>query len=498
MKVSAVAPALDSLYGAAHVFLPPAGATQIAAPVEKAGHEVEIIDITYEKAYPDFSHTDVVLLSIMTSQYNNALELARRAKDAGKIVIAGGVHPTFLPEESLHTGLIDYVVRGEGEETITELLDAMREHPHTFAPNGMLGVSYKKPDGTIQNNPDRPPPQDLDALPWPARHLLGPYMHIYKQTKIGKTKSAMTLTMSRGCPYNCSFCSVTKFSGARWRTRSVDSVLDEIEHVFDTYGYEAIIFTDDLMTTHRKQIIELCDKIMARRLNFPWWCMARADNIMMWEDMVAKMAEAGCITVFLGLESGSEETLKNVNKKVANKLVKQTGGGTNVGEAAVNRLKDYGINCVGAFLVGEPNETKAQAEQTIEFARRVDPEWAQFTIFTPLPGTDSWAKMKDTVKTKDWRMYDCTHAVFDSPHMTGKEMEKLLRKAYRRFYVRLGRIISGKGLRFDVMIDVLRNLFRNRNSAQMGQREARNPPANGRLKRLFKRETDASGAPAYR
>lgn len=499
MKVSVVAPALDSLYGSAHIFLPPAGATQIAGPVEQAGHDVEIIDITYESTYPDFSRSDIVLISVMTSQYNNAVELARRAKGAGKTVIFGGVHPTFLPEESLKTGFIDYVVRGEGEETISELLGAMREHPDTFTPNGMLGLSYINPDGTIQNNPDRPPPADLDTLPWPARHLLGRYMHIYKQTKLAKTKSAATLTMSRGCPYNCSFCSVTKFSGARWRTRSVESVLSEIEHLFDTYGYQAIIFTDDLMTTHRKQIIELCDKILERRLNFPWWCMARADNIMMWEDMVAKMAEAGCITVFLGLESGSEETLKNVNKSVSKKLVKQEGGAANVGAAAVDRLKKYGMNCLGAFLIGEPSETKEQVEQTIEFAKRVDPEWAQFTVYTPLPGTDSWASMKDTVKTKDWRLYDCTHGVFDSPHMTGKEMEKMLRKAYRRFYVRFWRIVKGKGLRIDIMIDVLRNLFRNRSVSQEVQKDVDRPNGSW-LSSLIKRKAKqrAASAASYR
>jgi anaerobic magnesium-protoporphyrin IX monomethyl ester cyclase len=498
MKVSVVAPALDSLYGAAHIFLPPAGATQIAGPVEQAGHDVEIIDITYESRFPDFSRSDIVMLSVMTSQYNNALELARAAKTAGKTVIAGGVHPTFMDEEMLQTGLVDYIVRGEGEETVVELLDAMKEHPQTFTPNGMLGISYRRPDGAIIQNPERPPPKDLDALPWPARHLLTRYMHVYKKTKLARTKSAATVTMSRGCPYQCSFCSVTQFSGARWRTRSVDSVLDEIEHLFDTYGYEAIIFTDDLMTTHRRQIIELCDKIHERRLNFPWWCMARADNVMMWEDMVAKMAGAGCITVFLGLESGSEETLKNVNKNVAKKLVQQEGTAANVGEAAVNRLRTYGIGCVGAFLLGEPHETKAQAEQTIEFARRVDPEWAQFTIYTPLPGTDSWETMKDTVKTRDWRLYDCTHAVFDSEHMKGEEMEKLLRKAYKRFYVRLGRIIAGKGLRFHIMVDVLRNLFRNRNVVQAGPGtiDQAKPGLINRLLKPFKRRT--AERPAYR
>ncbi|MBI4552680.1 MAG: cobalamin B12-binding domain-containing protein [Candidatus Latescibacteria bacterium] len=494
MKVSVVAPALDSLYGAARIFLPPAGATQIAAPVVQAGHDVEIIDITYEPSLPDFRHSDVVMFSVMTSQYNNYVELAKIAHAAGKTVIAGGVHPTFLSEESLATGYVDYVVRGEGEETITELLGAMREHPATFRPNGMLGISYRAPDGTIHHNPDRPPPQDLDAIPWPARHLLGKYMHIYKRTKLDKVKSAGTLTMSRGCPYNCSFCSVTKFSGARWRTRSVTSVIEEIEHLFDRYGYEAIIFTDDLMTTHRKQIIELCDTIIERRLNFPWWCMARADNVMMWEDMVEKMAEAGCITVFLGLESGNEETLKNVNKGVATKLVQSAGSATNVGEAAVNRLRQYGMNCVGAFLIGEPHETRKQVEQTIGFAKRVDPEWAQFTIYTPLPGTDSYAAMKDIVKTKDWRLYDCTHGVFDSPYLTGQEMEKLLRKAYRGFYMRFGRIIRGQGLRFDIMLSVLRNLFRHRHPAK-----AQDRPTNGLLSRLWKRRpVDAASAPAYR
>jgi radical SAM superfamily enzyme YgiQ (UPF0313 family) len=498
MNVSVVAPALDSLYGAAHIFLPPAGATQIAGPVEQAGHDVEIIDITYEKNLPDFSHSDIVMLSVMTSQYNNALELARIARDAGKIVIAGGVHPTFMDAEMLETGLVDYIVRGEGEETIVELLNGLKEHPRSFSPNGMPGLSYRTSDGTLIRNPERPPPSNLDALPWPARHLLTRYMPIYRKTRLARTRSAATVTMSRGCPYKCSFCSVTQFSGARWRTRSVDSVLDEIEHLFDTYGYEAIIFTDDLMTTHRRQIIELCDKIQERRLNFPWWCMARADNIMMWEDMVAKMAEAGCITVFLGLESGNEETLKNVNKNVAKKLVREAGAATNVGAAAVSRLKQHGINCVGAFLIGEPNETRAQAEETIEFARRVDPEWAQFTIYTPLPGTDSWEAMKDQVKTRDWRLYDCTHAVFDSKHMTGEEMEKLLRRAYKRFYVRFTRILAGRGLRFHIMVDVLRNLFRHRKVQDTAQGSIDQSQSGlwGRLFRPFRRQTTEQ--PEYR
>ena len=274
MRISVVSPALDALYNSAGVFLPPSGGMAIAAPLCVDGHDVEIIDMTYEKEQPDFSESDVVLLTVMTSQCNEALRLAELAKSEGKVVVAGGVHPTFMSKDMLDTGLIDFVVHGEGEATITELVGAMREHSTTFMPNGMPGVSYMH-NGVYQRNPDRPPPANLDELPFPARHLLHKYMDIYRRTKVGD-KPATTLVTSRGCPYKCTFCSVTKFSGAKQRTRSVGSVIGEIEHVVETYGFEAFIFTDDLFTSHKRFVMDLCDEMIERGLIFPWWCMARA------------------------------------------------------------------------------------------------------------------------------------------------------------------------------------------------------------------------------
>ncbi|RKY04906.1 radical SAM protein [Candidatus Poribacteria bacterium] len=430
MKVLLVNPPFPSgVYNALNMSLPPMGLMYVASVLREGGHDVKLVDLTVKGQKVDLSEPDIIGISGCTPQYPFGLELARRAKEEGKVVVMGGPHVTFTAEETLKTGLVDFVVRGEGEMTMLELVDALQGG--RFDPSKIPGISWlDRETGRVVHNPDRPPVMDLDSLPYPARDLVG--IRENYNTYLKRTKLSTPIITSRGCPFRCSFCVVPRMNGRIWRPRSPEAVVDEIEHVVEEYGFEGIIFTDDNFTVRPERVKRICDLIIERKIDIAWWCMSRADTILKNEDMVERMAEAGCCTIFIGFESPNPETLKFYHKKTS----------PDVNERAIELLRKHGIQTLGSFILGALNEGKEECERTIEYALRLDPEQCQFSILTPYPGTEIFDMVKDRIKVRDWTKYDCVHAVFDSDRLTARQKEKLLRKAYRRFYLRPRRIFN--------------------------------------------------------
>lgn len=437
MRILLINPALHALYDAVDVVVPPMGLLYVAATLEQAGHEVEIRDRTVDKRSLDFTDADIVGITSTTSQYLDGLRIAREAKEAGRRVVMGGGHPSFTMEETLRTGVVDYVVRGEGEMTMLELADAHVATGNGFDPGKIQGLSWYDADGDrVVHNPDRPFVEDIDTLPLPARHLLN--IKPYKRMNF-EGKPAITVMTSRGCSHNCTYCVVAQMAGRRWRGRSVTSVVDEIEHVVNRYGFEGIMFVDDHLTVNSHRVIAMCDEILQRGLEILWWCQSRADALTRNERMVEKMAEAGCYMVFVGVESPHERTLQAYNKRQA----------TDIGGQAREMLDRYGIEMYAAFMLGGLDETKEEIEGTIQYAVDMNPKLAQFSILTPFPGTEIYRMLEDKLLTRDWNMYDGMRLVFERDGIMPKEMERLLVKAYRRFYVRPRHMAmtSGLGLR---------------------------------------------------
>jgi anaerobic magnesium-protoporphyrin IX monomethyl ester cyclase len=402
--------------------MPPLGLLHVASVLKQAGHDISVVDMSLHSASPDLSPYDLVGISCTTSQTSKALEYSREAKEQGKTVVMGGPHPSFMADSLFATGLVDYVVRGEGEYTALELVNGLEEHQNRFNPTNILGLSwYNKETKKAVHNPPRPFIKDLDALPNPARELIE--LERYKVAKY-EGRPTITVVTSRGCPYDCSFCASTQLSGKKWRKRSVLPIVDEIESLVEKHGFTAVAFMDDNLTIHVPRAKELCDEIVRRRLGIRWWCMASADSLVKSEELIEKMAAAGCGQVFIGLESPNERVLTSYNKKAS----------VNVGRKAVEILRKYGVGAYGSFILGEVSETLDDINRTIQYAKSLNLKAAQFSLLTPYPGTRLFNQLEDRLITRDWRKFDGLHAVFKPDFLTPKRLDRLLIKAYLSFY----------------------------------------------------------------
>ncbi len=428
MNVLLVSPHRGAAFEHVGIRVPPLGLLYVGAALNQAGHEVEFDLSESPTAVPDFSGADVVGLSCTTIQFKPGLKIARAAKEAGKIVIMGGPHPTSSAEEALQSGVVDYVVRAEGEATAVELLDGLGQNGR-FDPSHVLGLSWRDAaTGTVVHNPPRPFIQDLDSLPRPLR----PKNAFTYRNRGVDGQVHQTIVTTRGCPYGCKFCDVKLLAGRRFRQRAIPNVVDEMEYLVKEFGTDRIRIVDDIINFDHNRLIALSDAILERRLGVKLWVMGRADHLVAHPETAEKMAAAGVTTMFLGIESPHKRVLKAYDK----------GGkaSADVSAQAVALLREHGIETFGGFILGEPSETREEIEATIDYVKFLNPGTAQFSILTPYPGTETWMELKGRLVSRDWNLYDGMHAVFRGDHLEPEEMEKLCRRAYRRFYLQPKRL----------------------------------------------------------
>jgi anaerobic magnesium-protoporphyrin IX monomethyl ester cyclase len=429
MKILLVSPQGSNLYAKMKVGLPPLGLAYLAAVTREAGHEVKIIDRAIEQrplTPEDFLPYDLVGISADTPRYPEAVEIATIAKKAGKKVVMGGYHVTFLDKEALETGVVDIIVRGEAEEIFVNLLQALENGDDLHR---VKGISFVE-NGELVRTAVALPPKNLDAMPFPARDLLP--MDKYSSQMAGLPVT--NLITSRGCPFNCYFCSSSRFGGLKWRYRSAKSIVDEMEILYHDYGYRAFAFMDDNFTLSKRRVMEFADELEKRHMNdIIWWCFSRVDILIRNEDMVKRMAEVGAFQIFLGLESHSEDTLDDYGKNIGNKEQDQ----------AIALLRKYGISIHGSFIVGDINETKEMATQTAKWVQDFNPRVAQFSILTPYPGTALFRDVESQGRFlhQNWELYDALHATVKTDGMTPDEVQKMLIKDYKMAYVNKKRIL---------------------------------------------------------
>ncbi len=426
MKILLVNPPMASYYHRLGLKYPPLGVGYIAGVLQKEGYKVKVLDLNVETIkissipYQDF---DIVGISTDTTRYPLAINIAKYAKAKDCKVVIGGPHTTFLDKETLETGFIDYVVRGEGEYILLDLIRALEGKKDI---SDVKGISYIK-DGELIRNPNAELIKDLDSLPFPARNLLP--MDRYT-AKLDGTY-ATSLVTSRGCPFNCSFCSASAFSGVEWRSRSVNNIIEELEILHKKYGYKAIAFFDDNFTLNPKRVTELCEEILRLGWKFKWWAFSRVEGILNNPKMVELMAKAGNYMVFIGFESANQEILDSFKKRLVVEKAKE----------AINILHKNKIKVMGSFIIGAMEETKEMIQRTINYAKKLDPDIAQFSILTPYPGTALFEEVKSVLINKNWSLYDGGYNVFRLEHLTPREARWLIAKAYISFYGRLKRLI---------------------------------------------------------
>ena len=383
-----------------------------------------------QNTLPDFNGADIIGISCNTVQFNSGIEVAKAAKELGKIVIMGGPHPTSQPEEALKSGYVDYVVRAEGEITAVELLAGLKQK-NNFNAGKVLGVSWiDKESGRIIHNPSRPFIQDLDKIPFPMREANWRYSN---NKSDAKKSTDFQLITARGCPYNCKFCDIGLIAGRRFRARSIENTVNEIEELVKNYDFNNILIVDDIINFNNDRLVKLFEEMIKRGLPVVHWVMGRSDLLVKNSKSAEIMAKAGVKQMFIGIESPNERILKSYKK----------GGhvSSEVSIEAVNLLKKNGIETWGAFLIGEPSETVDDIKTTIEFAKYLNPGVAQFSILTPYPGTVLWNEVESKLITRNWNLYDAMHSIFKTENISPPELENLLIKAYVNFYKQPKRIL---------------------------------------------------------
>ncbi|MEA1904867.1 MAG: radical SAM protein [Candidatus Hadarchaeota archaeon] len=417
--------------------------TAYLAPVlEEEGYEVKIVDsptLGYElsdvrEEIKGFN-PELVGITSTTPAIYDAYKVAKVAKELNPTctTVIGGPHPTFTAKQTLKECLhLDIAVRGEGEETIREI---------AFSKDleSIEGITYRK-NGKIVENESRPPIMDLDSLPFPAYHLLpmGKY-------KAGGSRYA-TMVTSRGCPFNCIFCSSSRICGKVWRGKSPQRVLEQIELLLNEYGVREIEMLDDTFTLNKNRARKICDLIIEEGLDVSWSCSSRVDTID--RSLAEKLKEAGCHTVYMGIESGTQKILDHLKKGISLGQIKK----------AVKVVKKAGLNPVGSFILGVPGETKKQMKGTIEFAKKLGLTLAQFTLLTPYPGTEVYemARKNNLLLMKDWSKYTTLDPVMKVRGMTAKELKRTVFEAYLSFYLRFSYIWESiKGGRFWSFLKIL-------------------------------------------
>jgi anaerobic magnesium-protoporphyrin IX monomethyl ester cyclase len=426
MKILLVSPPAGISYATIGISRPPLGLAYIAAVVRNS-HEVRIVDFNVEqknwKKFP-YGAYDVVGISVDTSRYHASLKIAECAKLQGATVVMGGPHVSFMDEEALRSGAADYVVRNEGEYSFLSLVDYLSGRQ----PFGeMRGVSCLV-NGACTRTPDAPFIQDLDSLPFPARDLLS--LDRYREKMNGRPTT--TIATSRGCPYNCHFCSSSQFFGVRWRARSTENVIEEMELLYDKYKYRALSFVEDNFTFRPERASAIAEEIIAKGWDLKWGAWSRVDTIVKHPDMVRTMAKAGFTWTFVGFESGSQEVLDEYGKKA---VVQDS-------LRAMRILKQNGVGVTGSFILGAPAETKRMMKETVRFAKALNPHRVQFTILTPFPGTKLYEAVRTRLLTKDWRHYTGTHPTIRLDHLSSRQMKRQLVGAYFSFYARVKQALA--------------------------------------------------------
>lgn len=420
-------------------FYPPLGVLYVASSAKKVLGErihIEVLDTQVERMdYADieeyFSRNkpDILGISCMTFLLIDALKVARIAKQANPAVkiIFGGTHPSIYPKEMASQPEVDAVVFGEGEITFAELLDAMLSQKDL---EGIEGVAFRRGNDVIVN-PPRAFIKDLDSLPFPDRDLL-PEDKYYNL--LGQGKELMTsLLTSRGCPHNCLFC--TKKDGRRCRMRSPENVLREIEDCVNR-GITDFDIIDDTFTINKKRAEAIADLIIEKKLDITMDLRARVDTVD--QNLLNKLAQAGCTRIRFGVESGNPEILKTLKKGITLEQVRQ----------AFSMANKAGIITFAYFMLGSPGETEADIKQSLQFAKEIAPDYVQFLITTPFPATELYhlGLEKGVLKSDYWRDFSAhPHGEFQAEwwteNFTHEELEKLQRKVHVNFYYRPGYIL---------------------------------------------------------
>jgi len=415
---------------------PPTSLLILAAFIEREipNLEIEVLDCQAKRLgwkdlenYIEKSYPSMVLTSGFTC---NAYSCARTCEISKKInqeiiTVVGGIHFSFVPDESLNDfPEIDFIVRGEGEHTIVELIKILNKEEK---PKKVKGVSFKHKEKNI-HNPPRPLIKNLDTLPYPAYHLIEEHIKQYHFTMMaGRNTRYMMLEGGRGCEYRCTFCTQWNHWGGIWRTKSIKRIVDEIEYLNENFGGIFLWFTDDHINIAGRGK-QLYNELKKRRCkeDVMLFLQARTDDVSKNPEIVKKLREVGTYWIMCGVENNSTETLNEFKKGTKNKDA----------YSAMKILNENDIFSHAMFVIGARRDTHESIESLRQFSSDLSPDFAIYTALTPFPGTAYFenAKKNGWIDDFNYANYDMAHAVMPTETLSRDEVQYELWKCYKYFY----------------------------------------------------------------
>ena len=376
---------------------------------------------------------DVAGFSLLTNTVSNVVEIVDLLrKDAPEIkVLMGNQHATIYADDILQEGQADLIVRGEGEITLRDTVRALANGGDLSA---VEGLSYRDQDGTVVHNPARSIIEDLDSIPYPAWHLFDIFDQKYMNLPlIGVYSTPLPIAASRGCPFHCVFCSQDQ-SFKKVRIRDTVKVVDEVEELVDKYGFEWFGFNDAYFPWTKEMGFQFADELIRRGLHkrVRWITESRVD--MVDAELMAKLRESGLEVIFFGFESGNQAVLDRIGKKTT---LAQA-------EIAAKAARDAGVTTMGFFMIGLPGDTKESCWDTVNFAIKLDCDFAKFAITIPYPGSKLFEETKDSIDSSQFEKFTSWYnwasgddELLSAPDgMSVQELLSIQRSGMFKFYAR--------------------------------------------------------------
>lgn len=424
---------------------PSLGLLHLAAEVRLHGYEPRIIesdifDLSVEQVVEQIEqdHPAYVGITLFTVGVWNAAAIAREIKKRlpRTVILVGGPHISSMGRETMERFReFDYAIEGEGERTLIDLLEALETGGDPF---GVPGIIFRK-GPFVNTTSGRPINRDLDDLPMPAWDLLPDFPKAYVPAIYDYPRGPVaTIAASRGCPFHCKFCDTSTF-GSRVRFYTPNAVFGMMKHLREKYGVRHIMFVDDLFVASRLRVTELCKLLIESGLNFTWSCTSRVDTIH--PDTLGLMKKAGCWEISFGLETGSNELLKKMDKAAR----------VEISEQAVNWTAAARIRTKGLFMLGYPGETRETIEQTKAFVRRIPMTIMNLTKFTPYPGSPIYRDLYGTnIRDDHWERMNGMNFVWAPEGMTVEDLDRYYQEVLLSFYGRakLGLYYASLSIRY--------------------------------------------------
>jgi anaerobic magnesium-protoporphyrin IX monomethyl ester cyclase len=407
-----------------HLITPPLGLGYLSSYLRQDGYHVKIIDglnlgYSNDRIVEICNDADIVGITCLSDYFLETIDLCRKLKDKRKTVIIGGPHATSLPEQTLSETGADYVIVGEGEQTILELVESLNNGKQR---NNIPGIY----SGKTTNFRKRAFVANLDELPFPDWEQLDP--RSYKKAPHGglvRSFPVAPILTTRGCPFECTFCASPKIWDKTIRFRSPENVIEEIKQLVNKYGVSEIHFEDDNLTLKKSHVVALCNLIIENKIKINWATPNGIRVETVTPDLLRLMKRSGCYSIAYGVESGSQEILDNIKKKTKLETI----------EYAVNEADKAGIVTQGFFIFGLPGETSETIKQTIDFAKRIKLDKAQFLLLDVLPGTGIAEQLKEKFQY-DWSKTSFQETTWIPETVSQEELAKAQAAAFRGFFLR--------------------------------------------------------------